>query len=346
MTEPVLANAPTTNQGEEKNKMKAIMQTKYGPPDVLELREVDKPVPEDNRVLVKVHASSVNPADYHPMRGMFLARTMGRTGLLKPKDPRFGTDFSGTVEAVGKNVTQFHPGDEVYGVAPGAGAEYATPREDRMALKPSNSSFEEAAAVPIAAFTALQAVRDKGHVQPGHRVLVNGASGGVGTFAVQIAKAFGAEVTGVTSTRNLEMINKIGADHVVDYTREDFTKGAEKYDVIIDTIGNHSIFDYRRILTATGICVYIGFGGVSRMVSTIIMGPLASKFSAKKFGMMLAKSNQKDLIELKELIESGKIRPVLDRTFPLSETADAVRYVEGPNHKPGHARGKVVIRID
>ena len=345
MSDPVLAN-PKTNQGEERSKMKAIIQREYGPPDVLVLREVEKPALEDNRVLVKVHASSVNPADYHPMRGMFLARTVGRTGLRRPKDPRFGTDFAGLVEAVGQNVTQFHPGDEVYGVAPGAVAEYATPREDRMALKPSNSSFEEAAAVPIAAFTALQAVRDRGHVQPGQGVLVNGASGGVGTFAVQIAKAFGAEVTGVTSTRNLEMVNKIGADHVIDYTREDFTKSTEKYDVIIDTIGNHSIFDYRRILTPTGICVYIGFSGVSRIISTIIMGPITSKFGSKKVGMMIAKSNQKDLVELGELIESGKVKPVIDRTFSLSETADAVRYVEGPNHKPGHAHGKVVIRID
>lgn len=345
MTEPVLAG-PKIGRDVEKTKMKAIVQTKYGPPDVLELREVEKPTIEDNRVLVKIQAASVNPADYHPMRGMFLARVMGRTGWRRPKDPRFGSDFAGTVEAVGKNVTQFHPGDEVYGVAPGAIAEYATPREDRMALKPSNSTFEEAAAVPIAAFTALQAVRDRGHVQPGQRVLVNGASGGVGTFAVQIAKALGAEVTGVTSTRNLDMVNRIGADHTIDYTREDFTRKGEKYDVIIDTIGNHSVFEYRRILTPTGICVPVGFSGVSRMVSTLIMGPLTSKFSSKKTGMMIAKSNQKDLIELKQLIESGKVKPVVDRTFPLSMTADAVRYVEGPNHKPGHAHGKVVITIE
>jgi NADPH:quinone reductase-like Zn-dependent oxidoreductase len=326
--------------------MKAIIQTRYGPPDVLELREVEKPVLEDNRVLVKIHATSVNPADYHPMRGMFLARTLGRTGMRRPKDPRFGTDFAGTVEAVGKNVTQFHPGDRVYGVAPGAGAEYATPREDRMAAIPSNSSFEEAAAVPIAALTALQAVRDRGHVHPGQRVLVNGASGGVGTFAVQIAKAFGAEVTGVTSTRNLEMVSKIGADHVIDYTREDFTKSGEKYDVIIDAIANHSIFDYRRILAPNGICVTLGFNGVSSLIGTVVLGALTSRFSGKKTGMMIAKSNQKDLIELKSLIESGRVKPVIDRTYLLSETADAVRHVEGPNHKPGHARGKVVIRVD
>ena len=340
-----LVNTHETEQAAARNMMKAIVQTKYGPPEVLELKEVEKPVLEDNRVLVKIHASSVNPADYHPMRGMLLARIMGGTGLLRPKDPRFGSDFAGTVEAVGKNVTQFHPGDEVYGVAPGAVAEYATPREDRMALKPSNSSFEDAAAVPIAAFTALQAVRDKGHVQSGQKVLVNGASGGVGTFAVQIAKAYGAKVTGVTSTRNLEMISKIGADHVIDYTREDFTKTGEKYDVIIDTIGNHSVFDYRRILTPTGVCVAIGFSGTSRMVGTLILGPIASKFGSKKTGMMIAKSNQKDLIELKNMIETGKIKPVVDRTFPMNETADAVRYVEGPHHKPGHARGKVVIRV-
>ena len=344
MTE--LVRTPETEQVREKSKMKAIIQTKYGPPEVLVLREVEKPAFEDNRVLVRVHAISVNPADYHPMRGMLLARVLGRTGMRKPKDPRFGTDFAGTVEAVGKNVTQFRPGDEVYGVAQGAGAEYTAAREDRMALKPSNSSFEEAAAVPIAAFTALQAVRDRGHVRPGQRVLVNGASGGVGTFAVQIAKAFGAEVTGVTSTRNLEMVSKIGADHVIDYTREDFTRNGEKYDVVIDTIGNRSVLDYRRILTPTGIGVAVGFNGVSRLVGTMIMGPLTSKFSGKKTAMMLAKSNQKDLVELKELIETGKIRPVVDRTYQMSEIADAVRYVEGPHHKPGHARGKVVIRID
>ncbi|HEX4920154.1 MAG TPA: NAD(P)-dependent alcohol dehydrogenase [Candidatus Bathyarchaeia archaeon] len=345
MTEQI-ARPTESDKDVERTKMKAVIQTRYGPPEVLELREVDRPALADNRVLVRIHATSVNPADYHPMRGMFLARTLGRTGLRKPKDPRFGSDFSGTVEAIGKNVTQFKPGDEVYGVAPGAAAEYATPREDRMAVKPSNSSFEEAAAIPIAAFTALQAIRDRGHVQPGQRVLVNGASGGVGTFAVQIAKAFGAEVTGVTSTRNLEMVKKIGADHIIDYTREDFTKSGEKYDVIIDTIGNHSVFDYRRILTPTGTCVPIGFSGVSRIISTMIMGSLTSKLSSKKVGMMIAKSNQKDLIELKQLIESGRVKPVVDRTFPLSETADAVRYAEGPHHKPGHARGKVVITVE
>jgi len=345
MTEQVVK--PTDlDKDAEKNKMKAVIQARYGPPEVLELREVQKPVLADNRVLVRIRATSVNPADYHPMRGMFLARTIGRTGLRKPKDPRFGSDFAGTVEAVGRSVTQFQPGDEVYGVAPGAAAEYATPREDKMAAKPSNSSFEEAAAVPIAAFTALQAVRDRAHVQAGQKVLVNGASGGVGTFAVQIAKALGAEVTGVTSGRNLDMVHKIGADHVIDYTRENFTKSDQKYDAIIDTIGNHSVFDYRRILAPTGICVGIGFGGISRMMGTMILGPLTSKFGAKKVGMMIAKSNQKDLIELKELIESGKIRPVVDKTFPLSESADAVRYVEGPNHRPGHARGKVVITVE
>jgi len=326
--------------------MKAVIQEIYGPPEVLELRETEKPKLEDDRVLVRVHATSINPADYHPMRGMILARAMGNTGLRKPKDGRFGTDFAGEVEEVGKSVTQFKPGDQVYGVAPGAAAEYASARADRIALKPSNSTFEEAAAVPIAAFTALQAVRDKGKVQPGQKVLVNGASGGVGTFAVQIAKSYGAEVTAVTSTRNQGLVKRIGADHTIDYTQQDFTRTGEKYDVILDTIGNHSITGIRRALTPTGICVQIGFPGVAAFFGRIIFGAVSSKLSSKKVGFFVAKSNSKDLEVLKEMIESGKIKPVIDRTYTMKEIADAVRYVEGPNHRPGHARGKVVVTID
>ena len=326
--------------------MKAIVHEKYGPPEVLELRETEKPKLEGNRLLVKIHATSVNPADYHPMRGMFLARVMGRTGLRKPKDVRFGTDFAGTVVELGTNTSQFKVGDEVYGVVPGAAAEYGAAREDRIALKPSNASFEEAAAVPIAAFTALQALRDKAKVQPGQKVLVNGASGGVGTFAVQIAKAYGAEVTAVTSTRNQDLVRKIGADHAIDYTQQDFTKTGEKYDVIIDTIGNYSVLDIRRALTPAGRCVAIGFGGMAGFFGHIIVGSLSSTVSNKKVGFFVAKSNSKDLEVLKDMIETGKIKPVIDRTYTMKEVQDAVRYVEGPNHRPGHARGKVVVTID
>jgi NADPH:quinone reductase-like Zn-dependent oxidoreductase len=326
--------------------MKAIIQEKYGPPEVLELRETEKPKLEGNRLLVRIHATSVNPADYHPMRGMFLARVMGRTGIRKPKDGRFGTDFAGVVVELGQNASQFKVGDEVYGVVPGAAAEYGSAREDRIALKPSNSTFEEAAAVPIAAFTALQAVRDKGKVQPGQKVLVNGASGGVGTFAVQIAKSYGADVTAVASTRNQDLVKSIGADHAIDYTQEDFTKNGQKYDAIIDTIGNHSVLAIRRSLTPNGICVTIGFAGMSGFFGHIILGSLSSKLSGKKVGFFVAKSNSKDLEFLRELIEAGKIKPVIDRTYAMKEIADAVRYVEGPNHRPGHARGKVVVTID
>ncbi len=326
--------------------MRAIVQDKYGPPEVLELRETEKPALPDNRVLVKIHATSVNPADYHPMRGMFFARVLGNTGLRKPKDGRFGSDFSGEIEALGKNVTEWKIGDQVYGVVPGAAAEYGAAREDKIALKPSNATFEEAAAMPIAAVTALQAVRDKAHVQAGQKVLVNGASGGVGTFAVQIAKALGAEVTAVTSTKNIDLVKKIGADHVIDYTQQDFTKTGEKYDRIIDTIGNHGPGAIRRSLNPEGICVAIGFGGMSGFIGTLVLGSISSKITGKKVSFFVAKTNRKDFEELKDMVEAGKIRPVVDRTYPLDEIQDAVRYVEGPKHRPGHASGKVVITID
>ena len=327
--------------------MKAVIHEKYGPPEeVLELRETEKPKLVGNRVLVRIRATSVNPADYHPMRGMMLARVMGRTGLRKPKDGRFGSDFAGVVAELGEEPSQFKVGDEVYGVVPGAAAEYGAAREDRIALKPSNSTFEEAAAVPIAAFTALQAVRDKAKVKAGQKVLVNGASGGVGTFAVQIAKSYGAEVTAVTSTRNQDLVRKIGADRSIDYTQQDFTKTGEKYDVIIDTIGNHSVRDIRHSLTPDGRCVSIGFGGMAGFFGHIIVGSLSSAVSSKKVGFFVAKSNSKDLEYLKDLIEQGKVKPVVDRVYKMKEIADAVRYVEGPNHRPGHARGKVVVTID
>ncbi len=319
--------------------MRAIVYTKYGPPDVLQLKEVEKPSPNDGEVLVKIHAASANPADYHIMRGG-LARLWG--GLRRPKDPILGIDFAGRVEAVGSNVTQFHPGDEVFGVcARGSGgfAEYAIARENRLALKPVKSSFEEAAAAPVAAFTALQGLRDKGQIQPGQKVLINGASGGVGTFAVQIAKSFGTEVTGVCSTRNLDMVRSIGADHVIDYTQEDFTKNRQRYDLIYDAVGNRSVSDYKRALSPQGTCVIAGFQSFPRLLEHMILGPLRSKIGNKKVGIMgIAKSNQKDLVIVKELLEAGKIVPVIDRRYPLSATAEAIRYLE-----ERHARGKVVI---
>lgn len=328
----------------ERLPMKAIVRTKYGPPEVLHLKEAEKPVPSEGKVLVEIRAASVNPADYHEMRAPFLFRLIGRMGLRRPKDPRLGTDIAGRVEAVGSNVTQFKPGDEVFGVCAGGFAEYAIARQERLALKPANSSFEEAAAVPVAGFTALQALRDRGHVQLGQKVLVNGASGGVGTFLVQIAKSYGGEVTGVCSTRNLDMVRSIGADHVIDYAKEDFTRNGQRYDLICDAVGNHSVSDYKRALNPKGVCVILGFSGMSRLLSNAFSGRLSR--GAKKVGMMMAKSDQKDLVALKELIEAGKVVPVIDRLYPLSETADAIRYVEGPKHRPGHARGKVIITVE
>ena len=320
--------------------MKAIVCTQYGSPDILRLKEVEKPAPKDDEVLVTIHAASANPLDWHLMRGSpFLARLGG--GLRRPKDPRLGVDIAGRVEAVGNNLTQFRPGNEVFGTVKGGFAEYACAREDRLALKPGNISFEEAAAAPVVAFTALQGLRDKGKIQPGQKVLVNGASGGVGTFAVQIAKSFETEVTGVCSTRNLDMVRSIGADHVIDYTREDFTKNGQRYDLIYDAVGNRSVSDYKRALRPQGICVIAGFSTLSRLFGHVVLGPLLSMTGNKKIGLMgLAKPNQKDLVFVKELLEAGKVIPVIDRRYPLSETAEAIRYLEGR-----HARGKVVITV-
>ena len=320
--------------------MKAIVCTQYGSPDILRLKEVEKPAPKDDEVLVTIHAASANPLDWHLMRGSpFLARLGG--GLRKPKDPRLGVDIAGRVEAVGNNVTRFLPGNEVFGTVKGGFAEYACAREDRLALKPTNISFEEAAAAPVVAFTALQGLRDKGKIQHGQKVLVNGASGGVGTFAVQIAKSFGTEVTGVCSTRNLDMVRSIGADHVIDYTREDFTKNGQRYDQIYDAVGNRSVSDYKRALRPQGICVIAGFSTLSRLFEHVVLGSLLSTTGNKRIGLMgLAKPNQKDLVFVKELLESGKVVPVIDRRYPLSETAEAIRYLEGR-----HARGKVIITV-
>ena len=321
--------------------MKAVLFTKYGSPDVLQLTEVEKPTPKDNQVLVKVHAASANPLDWHHMRGEpFLAR-IGE-GLLKPKNPKLGADIAGRVEAVGRNVTEFQPGDEVFGVCAGGFAEYACAGETKLALKPANLSFEAAAASPVVGFTALQGLRDKGQLQPGQKVLINGASGGVGMFAVQLAKSFGAEVTGVCSTRNLDMVRSIGADHVVDYTREDFTRNGQQYDLIYDAVGNRSVFDYRRALSLQGICVIAGFTSFSRLFEHMLLGALISKVGSKQIGLQgIATTPKEDLVVIKELLEAGKVVPVIDKCYPISETAEAIRYLE-----EGHARGKVVITVE
>src|SRR5438270_9634431 len=325
------------------NPMKAIVYCDYGLTN-LKLESIEKPSPNDDQLLVKVRAASVNPYDWHFVEGTpKIMRAMG-VGLRKPKDTQLGVDFAGTVEAVGKNVTQFKPGDEVFGGRGGAFAQYVCPRATRaVALKPASTSFEEAASVNIAGITALQAVRDKGKVQPGQKVLINGASGGVGTFAVQIAKSFGADVTGVCSTRNVDLVKSLGADHVIDYTKEDFTKGAERYDVILDNVPNHSLSECRHVLNPNGKYVMIGGGGPndSRWVGPfgrIIAALVVSPFVSQEMSMMMADANQKDLTILGDLMQSGKMKPVIDRTYKLSEVPDAIRYVE-----QGHARGKVVI---
>ena len=318
--------------------MKAIVYTKYGPPGVLQLTELEKPTPKDNQVLVKVHAASVNAMDWRRFTMTpILVRLMG--GLLKPKNTSLGVDLAGQVEAVGATVKQFQPGDEVFGVAPGAFAEYVCAGETKLALKPANVSFEAAAAVPIAAFTALQGLRDKGQIQTGQKVLINGASGGVGTFAVQIAKSFGAEVTAVCSTRNLDMVRSIGADHVVDYTEEDFTKNGRHYDLILAVNGYRPILDYRRALSPGGIYVVLG-GSMAQVFQGLLLGPLVSRVGSKKMGFLLAHSNQKDLVFMGELLEAGKVVPVIDRRYPLSEVAEAMRYLAEE-----HAKGKVVITV-
>ena len=327
--------------------MKAIEYTKYGPPEVLEFKEVEKPTPKDNEVLIKIHAASVNPLDWHYTRGVPLMLRAG-AGLRKPKDTRLGVDFSGKVEVVGRDVTQFKSGDEVYGARTGAFAEYVCKVEKTLALKPVNLTFEQAAAVPVAACTALQGLRDKGQIQPGQKVLINGAAGGVGTFAVQIAKSFGAEVTGVCSTRNVDMVRSLGADHVIDYTKEDFTRSGHRYDLILDNAGNRSLSDLRRVLTPNGTLVFNGGGPLSASQGRLL-GPLAhsiratmlSRFVRQKVTTFLASVTKEDLLFLKELTEAGKVTPIIDRTYPLSETAEAICYLED-----GHARAKVVITVE
>ena len=327
----------------EAELMKAIVYRCYGSPDVLKLEDVEKPTPADNEVLVKVHAASVNPYDWHFMRGSpYFMRLLA--GLGAPDDPSMGVDFSGTVEAAGSKVTRFKPGDEVFGGRGGAFAEYVAVPEDRaLALKPANMTFEQAASVPMAAITALQALRDNGKIEPGQKVLINGASGGVGTFAVQIAKSFGAEVTGVCSTRNVDMVRSIGADHVLDYTREDYTKSGQRYDLIIDNVGNHSLLANRRVLNPDGIFVIVGgsggdwLGPLMRPISALMLSP----FVGQEFGMLLAQMRQDDLATLGDLMRSGKMTPVIDRRYSLSEVPAAIQYSE-----EGHARGKIIIGVD
>ena len=337
------ACGPAPAVSDETELMKAIVYRCYGSPDVLEFEDVEKPTPADDEVLVKVHAAAVNPLDWHYMRGSPYIMRLG-VGLGAPTRTSMGVDFAGTVEAVGSNVKRFKPGDEVFGGRSGAFAEYVTVREDRaLALKPANMTFEQAASVPIAGITALQALRDKGQLKPGQKVLINGASGGVGTFAVQIAKSYGAEVTGVCSTRNVEMVRSIGADHVIDYTQEDYTKSGQHYDLIIDNVGNHSLLANRRVLNPDGIFVIIGGpkGNWLAPLMNPIKALMLSPFVGQEFVMILAKLDKDDLAILGDLMQAGKVTPVIDRRYRLSEVPAAIRYSE-----EGHARGKIVIDLE
>ncbi len=326
--------------------IKAVVRRCYGPPDVLELADVEKPVPADNQVLVRVRAAGINPLDWHYMRGNpYLMRL--ESGMGAPRNPRLGVDFAGTVEAVGKDVTRFRPGDEVFGGKFGALAEFiAIPENGLLAGKPDRLTFEQAGGVDVAGLTALQALRDRAQVRPGQKVLINGASGGVGTFAVQIAKALGAEVTGVSSTRNLALVRSLGADHVVDYTQEDFTAGSARYDVVLDNVGNLSPRAVRRVLTPQGKFVLIGGGGPDAgpwigvflpMIKTLVL----SWFVDQDMGVFLSHSSAEDLAVLRDMMQDGRVTPVVDRTYPLAEVADAMRYLEA-----GHARGKVIVTVD
>jgi NADPH:quinone reductase-like Zn-dependent oxidoreductase len=325
--------------------MKAVVYQNFGSPDILRSEEIDKPTPRDNEVLVKVCAASVNPLDWKLMKGgPFVVRLL--LGLGKPKIKRPGVDVAGQVEAVGKNVTQFKPGDEVFGTCLGAFADYVTSKsasgmKSALVLKPDNVTFEQAASAPVAGLTALQGLRDKGRIQPGQKVLINGAAGGVGTFAVQIARSFGANVTGVCSTGNVDMVRSIGADRIVDYTQQDFTKSGERYDLIFDCVGNHSLSACRRVLNPRGILIMVGapsdaplFGLLARLIGAIVV----SQFVSRKMVFFIARVNQKDLTILREFMTIGKVKPVIDKRYRLSEAPEAFRYMEA-----GHARGKVII---
>jgi NADPH:quinone reductase-like Zn-dependent oxidoreductase len=324
--------------------MKAIVYHRYGSPDVLKCEEIEKPTPGDDEVLIRVRAASVNPADWRLMRGSpYIVRML--FGLSKPsitRPGRPGADVAGQVEAVGRTVTQFKPGDEVFGSCRGAFAEYACTSESKLAVKPDNVTFEQAASVPVAALTALQGLRDKGHIQPGQKVLINGAAGGVGTFAVQIAKRFGADVTGVCSTRNVEMVRSLGADRVIDYTRDDFTRNGQRYDLILDNVGNHSLSACRRVLNPKGVLVIAGGPKKGWIVLLRALKALVlSRFVSHKMFLFIARINTTDLTTMGELMEGGKVTPVIDRRYRLSEVPEAIRYLE-----EGHARGKVVITLE
>jgi NADPH:quinone reductase-like Zn-dependent oxidoreductase len=339
-TSPCVPSPPLTAGA---TPMKAIVHRCYGSPDVVRYEDIAKPAPADDEVLVRVHAASVNPLDWHYLEGTpYMLRL--DAGIGKPADPRLGVDFSGTVETVGKSVTRFKPGDEVFGGKFGALADYVAVREARaLALKPANVSHEQAAAVAIAAITALQALRDEGHIHSGEKVLINGASGGVGTFAVQIAKSFGTNVTGVCSTRNVELVRSIGADQVIDYTREDITRSAQRYDLILDNVATHSLLEYKRILNPNGVYVMIGSTDPGHWFGWLwkpLQGWVISHFSSQKFVMIFAELKQEDLGTLASLMQSGRLTPVIDRTYRLSDTAEALRYLER-----GHARGKVVVTM-
>ena len=323
--------------------MRAIVQDRYGSTDVLELRDIDKPAIGDDEVLLRVHAAGVDRGVWHLMTGLAYPIRLAGYGVRAPKTPVPGSDVAGVVEAVGKDVTRFRPGDEVFGIGKGAYAEYARAPENKLAPKPANLTFEQAAVIAISGLTALQAVRDHGKVQPGQRVLVIGASGGVGTYAVQLAKAFGAEVTGVCSTTKVDLVRTLGADRVIDYAREDFADGTQRYDVILDIGGNSSLSRLRRALTPRGTLVIVGgegggrwLGGLDRQLRALLLSP----FVGQKLGMFVNSENSADMLVLKELIEAGKVTPAIDRTYPLSEAHKAIRYLE-----EGHARGMVVITV-
>ena len=320
--------------------MKAVMCHSYGSPDVLKIEEVEKPTVSEDGVLVRVHASSVNPAEWYSMVGLLIAR--GPNGLFKPKDPRIGADFAGVVEAVGSKVTHLNPGDEVYGGRNGAFSEYVNV-VNAVVRKPATISFEEAAVVPTAAITALQGLRDHGKIQAGQKVLINGAAGGVGTFAVQIAKAFGAEVTGVTSTKNVELVRSLGADHVIDYTKEDFTQNGQRYDLLLDIAGGRTWKEYKRVLTPTANFVIVGArkgNPVIGPLSHVLRLKLAAIGASQKISFFIAQFTREDLSILREMIEAGKVRPTVDRVYPLAETAEAMRYLG-----TGHAKAKIVLKI-
>lgn len=322
--------------------MKAAVYGRYGPPEVVEIRDVAKPVPKDDEVLIEVRASSVNPLDLHFMRGEpYMIRL--QAGLRQPRDTRLGVDVAGRVEAAGGKVAGLKAGDEVFGACRGAFAEYACASESALAAKPGNVTFEQAAAAPIAALTALQCLRDHGQIQPGRKVLINGAAGGVGTFAVEIAKSLGAEVTGVCSSRHVDLVRSIGADHVIDYLQENFTQSARRYDLMLDCIANHSLLECRRVLNPQGR--YVAIGGPSgpwmtALVARAIVAPLLSRFVSQKLAMVMTKSSPGDLAVIQELLKSGKVMPVIDRRYKLSELPEAIAYLE-----QGHAGGKVIITI-